>query len=474
MVTTATQTLTAGIYVRISSDPEATRLGVQRQEQDCREYVTRQGWTLAKVYEDNDLSAYSGKARPAYRQLLEDVRGGAIQVVVAWHPDRMHRHPRDLEEFIEVVESAGARVETVKAGQLDFATPSGRMVARLLGATARYESEHKAERQRRKHQELAAAGKDAGGGRPFGYNDDRMTTRPDEAKLIKEAVDRALGGESLRSICRDWTARGVPTVTGAAWSSQVMRRMLASARISGRREHRGTLNGSRKDMGKITSDHAVWTAIISPADSDRIRAMLSDPARRANTYAREYLLTGGIARCGLCGKPLIARPRGDHRRSMVCASGPGFHGCGKIRVLAEPVEDLIAEAVLQAVDGGALASAMAQQDDHEATEGLLALEAKLAELGRAWADDEITRGAWDAARGRLEGRRASLQRRVDAQRRAHDLDGLPDPLRAAWPSLPIFKRRAIIQALIEAVDVGPAVKGRNYFDPARVSVRWKV
>jgi site-specific DNA recombinase len=47
---------------------------------------------------------------------------------------------------------------------LDLSTPSGRMVARQLGAVARYESEHKSERQRRKHQELAEASKSSGGG----------------------------------------------------------------------------------------------------------------------------------------------------------------------------------------------------------------------------------------------------------------------------------------------------------------------
>src|SRR6266566_5046924 len=199
---TGTQSsIVAGIYVRISSDPQLKRLGVQRQEQDCRDYVKRQGWKLAKVYEDNDLSAYNGKVRPAYRQLLEDVRTGAIQAIVTWHPDRMHRNLTDLEEFIKVVEAAGCRVEALKTGNLDFATASGRMVAGMLGVTARYESEHKAERQRRKHQELAAAGKSAGGGRPFGYEANRRTLRPAEAELVREAARRVLEGEAMRSVC---------------------------------------------------------------------------------------------------------------------------------------------------------------------------------------------------------------------------------------------------------------------------------
>jgi len=474
MTATATASLSAGIYVRISSDPDSTRLGVQRQEEDCREFVGRQGWELAKVYEDNDLSAYTGKVRPAYRRLLEDISSGAIQAVVAWHPDRLHRHPRELEEFIEAVEAAGCRVETVRTGHLDFATPSGRMVARMLGAAARYESEHKSDRQRRKHQELAAAGKDAGSGRPFGYEDDRMTIRESEASLIREAVQQLLDGATIRSICRSWTARGIPTVTGATWSSQVMRRMLASARISGRRENRSGARGNRKDIGVITSDHAVWPAIITADESDRTRAMLGDPGRTTRTSARSYLLTGGLASCGLCGKPLVARPRADKKRSMVCASGPGFNGCGKIRILAEMLEDLVVEAIFQAVDRGALAEALSRKDDRSAVEGLLGVEDKLAQLARDWAEDRITRTEWDAARQALEGRRAGFQRRVDTERRAHALDGIPDQLREAWPTLALYRQRAIVGALVERVTIAAALKGRNFFDSARVSLVWRV
>ncbi len=471
---TAPATITAGIYVRISSDPDLTRLGVQRQEADCREYVDRKGWALARVYEDNDLSAYGGRVRPGYRRLLADIHAGVVQAVVAWHPDRLHRHPRELEEFIDACESAGALVETVRAGSTDLGTPSGRAVARTLGAWARYESEHKAERQRRKHHELALAGKDAGGGRPFGYESDRLTVRAGEAALLRGAAARFLAGDSLRSLCRDWNAQGVATVTGAAWSAQVMRRMLGSARISGRRELRTHPNGSRKDIGRITSDHAAWPAIISAKDSDRIRELLGDGRRRVNGNPRQYLLTGGMARCSLCGKPLAARPRGDKRRSMVCASGPGFHGCGKIRVLAEPVEQLVAEAVLQAVDGGALIAVMNQHDDRAVVDELLGVNAKLASLAREWAEDQITRGEWTAARGALEGRRVALQRRVDAQRRTLSLDGIPDPLRPAWDGLQVPQRRAIIEAVVDRVIVKPAVRGWNFFDAGRIEITWRI
>src|ERR1700681_491160 len=223
-----TATVRAAIYARISQDTEGKSLGVQRQAKECRELARRRGWQVVDVYEDNDLSAYSGKVRPAYQRLLEDIRAGAVNAVVTWHPDRLHRSTRELLDFIDVVHPMGCTVETVQAGDLNLFTASGEAVAVTLSAWSRYESRQKSDRLKAKHRELAAAGKDGGGGRPFGYEDDRMTVRLDEAILIREAADRILAGEGIRSICRDWTARGVKTVKGGAWNPHVVRRMLTT------------------------------------------------------------------------------------------------------------------------------------------------------------------------------------------------------------------------------------------------------
>src|SRR4051812_25184649 len=105
----------AAIYARISHDGTGDAAGVQRQEADCAALAAARGWDVVGVYVDNDVSAYSGKPRPEYRRLLGDLRAGLVDVVVAWHPDRLHRRPVDLEEFIDVLEVVGASVATVQA-----------------------------------------------------------------------------------------------------------------------------------------------------------------------------------------------------------------------------------------------------------------------------------------------------------------------------------------------------------------------
>src|SRR5262245_36423336 len=122
------KSLRAAVYVRISDDREGQGLGVKRQADDCRKLAERLGWTVVKTYQDNDISAFSGKRRPEYRRLLDDIAAGAIDAVLAWHTDRLHRSPLELEEYIRVCEPRGVPTQTVTAGPVDLSTASGRAI----------------------------------------------------------------------------------------------------------------------------------------------------------------------------------------------------------------------------------------------------------------------------------------------------------------------------------------------------------
>lgn len=79
------------IYARSSQDREGDGLGVLRQLTDCREEAKRRGWVVGDEYVDDDVSAYSGKPRPSYRQMLADLREGRRDAVIVWHLDRRLR-----------------------------------------------------------------------------------------------------------------------------------------------------------------------------------------------------------------------------------------------------------------------------------------------------------------------------------------------------------------------------------------------
>ncbi len=89
----------AAIYARISSDTEGTGKGVERQIEDCRRLATEFGWPVHDEYVDNDISAYSGKRRPAYERMLDDIRDGTVDAVIVYNLDRLIRQMIQFEEF---------------------------------------------------------------------------------------------------------------------------------------------------------------------------------------------------------------------------------------------------------------------------------------------------------------------------------------------------------------------------------------
>jgi DNA invertase Pin-like site-specific DNA recombinase len=458
------------IYVRISDDREGEAKGVKRQLQDCRALVEQRGWPAATEYNDNDKSAWKrGVVRSEYQRLLADLADGAVDAVVVWHLDRLYRQPIELEEFVRVCESAGVTQLAAVTGDMDLASGDGLLMARIQGAVAAKESDDKSRRIKRKALELARDGKVGGGGtRPFGFEADRKTIRVSEAAVVSEVAGRVLAGEAVRSICFDLKERGIKTPTGRDWAPQSLGRMLKSARISGRREHRG----------EIVAD-AEWPPIISKQDGDRLRATLSDPARRKNQRARRYLLTG-MLRCGRCGETLVSRPRDDGVRRYVCARRPASDACGKMAVLADQLEELITEAVLESIEGPELTRALAAQNgDREDVHQRAVDEAaeQLDELARLYGDQQITVSEWLAARGpieeRLEKAEAALARSNGTSAIGEYL-GHSSALRDSWTGLPLSRQRAILSAVLEHVTIDPARRGYNRFDPERVVPTWKV
>jgi site-specific DNA recombinase len=460
----------AGIYARISSDRESDGLAIGRQLEDCERLAEERGWRVVERYIDQDVSAYKGRVRPAYRRLLGDLRSGSIDGVIVYHLDRLHRQPRELEEFFDVCKAAGVDDLATVTGRINLADPDGQFQARILGAVAKKESDDKSRRIRRKHEELAAAGRVSGGGtRPYGYASDRRTVRPGEAAVIREAATRLLAGESIRSICTALNERGERTVTGAEWTQQTLRRMLASARVSGQREHHGVIVGP-----------AEWPGILTPAETERIRALFSDPTRRTNKTARRYLLAR-LLRCGRCGATLVSRPTATGTRRYVCAPGPSFGGCGRITITAEPVEHAITEAVLFRLDSPELAASLHGRGDDPAAAEWQAeadrAQAQLNELASAYAEQLIGLQEWLTARGAIEQRLQAARRKLATLNRLTALDGYlgnASELRQEWPEMPLSRQAAIIAATLDHAVIGPATTpGRRTLDLARITFVWR-
>jgi DNA invertase Pin-like site-specific DNA recombinase len=460
----------AAIYVRISEDREGAGLGVERQLQDGRRLCEQRGYRVVKVYTDNDLSAYLRKRpRKDYLSMMADLRDGRFGLVVVWHLDRLYRQPRELEDMIALCENGERRVESCY-GDYDLSTPDGCFMARIEVANANKASGDMSRRIRRKMQELAEQGKPFGGRRAYGFTKDGLNLVPEEAAVIRECATRVLAGESLRSVAADCVRRGIRGTDGAEFRPKTIRRFLVAARISGQREHHGVIVGP-----------AVWPAIITPEETERLRAIFHDPARRRPGRGVSYLLSGFV-RCGKCGAPMRGRPRNGHRR-YVCIHNLNDRpvGCGGISRNAEPIDQLVTEALFAIFDSPAMARALAAEQEDQGPvlmEQIAADQAQLAELAGAYAAKQITMPEWLAARGPIERRIeersaefATVSRKETVNR---EYVGRGGALREDWGLLFLDQQRAIIASVLDHIVVEPAARGSHRFDPDKIKPVWKV
>jgi DNA invertase Pin-like site-specific DNA recombinase len=460
----------AALYARISSDQDGTGLGVARQLEDCRKLAARLGWPVGQEYVDNDISAYSGKRRPAFEQMLADIEAGDVDAVIVYHIDRLTRRPVELERFLAVLDAAKVRQVRFVAGDTDLSTGDGLMVVRILAAMAANESATKSRRIRRKIEQNVAAGLPNGGShRPFGYEDDRITINEAEAQIIRQMVARYLAGESARSIAMWLQASGISTIAGKPWRTPTVSAIIQNPRIAGLRAHNG-----------VTVGPAVWEGIIDAETHRRVLSLAKQKAVSGRRSPRRYLLSG-MLRCGKCGTTLYSSARESTRR-YVCAKGPDHEGCGRLTVVAEPVETLIASAVLHRLDTAELADALAGRAAKDAatakvSQALAADQEQLGELAGAYADKLISMREWLEARKPIEARITLAEKRIARATRSDALAGLPGngtALRESWDGLNLTRQAAIIGAVLDHAVITPGVNGARSLDPARVLPVWRL
>jgi len=448
----------AAVYVRQSLDQTGERLGVERQRKACLAKVEALGWAVSGVYEDNSRSASSGKVRPAYQRLLDDLEAGRADAVVVWDLDRLHRRPIELEHFLDVADRHGVALASV-GGEVDLATDNGRLFARIKGAVARSEVERKSARQRAANDQRAEAGRPPAGRRAFGYSSDGMTVLEDEAAEVRKAVEAMLAGASIRGLVADLRARGVLTTMGGQWNPTELRRLLGNARYAGQRVHRGEVVG----MG-------AWPAIVDLDSWRALQGVLADPARHKAGRPERYLLSG-VAKCATCGGRIYGarEPRG---RTYLCETRK--HVVRRAEGVDTMVTDLVLGRLTRPDAREVFARAESRDEAQELREEEAALRARKDGLAAAFAEGDIDREQLRNGSARLNARLAIV---VETLANMAVTPVVADLLRSedvevAWAALDLDRQRAVVGTLLEVVLHSPG-RGARTFDPATVGTVWK-
>lgn len=432
----------AVIYTRVSRDDSGEGRSNERQEEQCRKLADLRGWEVVHIEEDISISAFSGKDRPGWNRVLEMVEAGTIDVVVAWHVDRMTRSMLDLEHLILLAEKHGVGIATV-SGDIDLTTDVGRMVARILAAVARAEVERKSARQKLANAQRANEGVPASGGvRPFGYEQDRITVIPKEAEAIRGAAQKVLAGVSLSSIAREWTELGLVSSRAhkskAGWSARGVQNVLLNPRYAGARMYLG-----------VEVSEGQWEAILDRETHLALAAVLKDPARRLTEKATGRtpgnLLTS-IAQCGECGRTVRATRVRD---LLVYKCSSNSHGT----VPREDADEWVRAYMIRTLSSEKVLGWIAQSesDTTDAQDRISTLRSRLNGLSTAFSAGLIDIDQLTAGSAPLRAELAAVEQAAIPAESKHLFDGLDlgsGKVEAQWDALPLGRRRVLVERLL--------------------------
>ena len=280
----------AGIYIRVSTFDQAREgFSLGEQEERLKEFCKFKRYNIYKVYQDAGISAKNDK-RPAYQEMIEDVKKCNINVIVALKLDRLTRSVYDIEKLMKFVNDYECDIDCM-ADESNTTTSNGRMVMRIMTSVSQNEIEKCSERTK-----FGMAGAIKNGHIPnrtglgFKRKNKKLVPDPLTKDIIVRIFDLYLEGKSHQAIANIYNKEKVLGKTN--WYDSTIQKILSNELYKG-----DYVNGKR------TKHPTYYENVIEPIVSkEKWESCQYQKLRNARHYERTatYLFTNKL-KCSKCG-----------------------------------------------------------------------------------------------------------------------------------------------------------------------------
>ena len=281
----------AGIYKRVSTlDQKREGFSLPEQEEKLREFCKFKGYEIYKVYEDAGISAKNDK-RPAYQEMIQDIKDKKINVIVAFKLDRLTRSVYDIEKLMKFVNDYECDIDCM-ADESNTTTSNGRMVMRIMTSVSQNEIEKCSERTK-----FGMVGAIKSGHipnrSPLGFKRDNKKLVPDPLTkdIVVRVFDLYLEGKSHQTIANIFNKEKVLGKTN--WYDTTIQKILSNELYKG-----DFVNGKR------TKHPIYYEDVVEPIVSkEKWNNCQYQKQRNARHYERTatYLFTNKLV-CSKCGR----------------------------------------------------------------------------------------------------------------------------------------------------------------------------
>ena len=304
---------TAGVYIRVSTEDQAREgFSLGEQEEKLLQLCNFKDLEVYKVYKDAGISAKDMEHRPQFQAMLQDMKEGKINYIVAYKLDRITRSVRDLEELISVLEQYNCFL-LCDRDDVNTSTANGRFFVRMLTVLSQLEIEIVSERTKFGLNGAIKSGHSPGQ-RPFGYKsaDDKTmiidnATRP----YVEKIFDMYLEGKSFQQIANYFKENDI--YPKKKWRDTTIQKIIDNKIYMGDYEQYKRI-GKQENLEPI-----VYMNVVEPIISrTKWEECQRQKERNQRTYIRDRIYTFfQRLKCPDCGRIMKCKGSGGTKRKYM-------------------------------------------------------------------------------------------------------------------------------------------------------------
>ena len=325
----------AAVYIRVSTEDQAREgFSLGEQKEKLLQLCAFKGYEVFKVYEDAGISAKDMEHRPAFQEMLQDMKDGKINYIVAYKLDRVTRSVRDLEELISQLEKYNCYL-VCDRDDVNTSTANGRFFVRMLTVLSQLEIEIVSERTKFG---LNGAIKSSHlpGPAPLGYKKDgnKKTIVDETTKPVIERIFKLyLEGKSFQQISNIFNKEKL--LNPKKWKDTTIQKIIDNKIYMGDYEQYKRI--AKKDNKEPVIYMNVVEQIISRAMWEECQRQ-KEVNQRTYTRDRVYLFFQKI-KCPTCGRIMKCKGSGGKKKKYM------YYNCEKCHLNYR--EDKIEECLMQ-------------------------------------------------------------------------------------------------------------------------------
>ena len=340
------------LYARLSNDDDPAQNSLQNQQEICRAFAEKKGWTIIGSSADDNISGMNFSRR-GLDMLTAAVQMKQIDAVLVKDLSRLGRHRTQTALFIDFLRENQVRVISVTEGVDTFCEEDDLMIG-VRGLMNDYYAKDIGKKIRAGYRQKQKEGLVITP--PFGYWKDRNTNQvlvqAEAAETVQLIYALYLQGCGQKEIARRLNSLGRKTPAQIMterlgydsqkphktrdgqflWTYASVKNILVEEAYTGvlnnhRREYN---NGKAKHIDKTDwyRHEGFFPVIIEKQEWEQVQALLKRQARPANGNQAKHRYAGLLS-CRDCGDgfiPMIRYWNGSQRVEYVCR---GYHRNGK-------------------------------------------------------------------------------------------------------------------------------------------------